>query len=72
MHMSELESQIRHKAYTIWEQSGCPEGCERLHWEQAAREVLSSGRMAATAAPAEKNRRVAKTAGAKGRARKAA
>jgi hypothetical protein len=71
MHMSELDAQIRQRAYAIWEESGRPEGCERQHWEQAAREVLSSGRKAGDAQPA-KGRRVAKTAGAKGRARKAA
>ena len=71
MHMYELESQIRQRAYAIWEQSGRPEGCERQHWEQAAREILASGRLAAEAAPA-KARRAAKSAGAKSRARKAA
>jgi hypothetical protein len=73
MHMSELETRIRQRAYAIWEQSGRPEGCERQHWEQAAREILASGRTseAAEAKPA-KSRAPAKSAGAKSRVRKAA
>lgn len=73
MHMSELESRIRQRAYAIWEQSGRPEGCERQHWEQAAREVLASSRTsAATETTAAKTRGPAKSAGAKARTRKAA
>ncbi len=43
MHMSQVESWIRDRAYSIWEQEGRPEGCERRHWEQAAREVMAGG-----------------------------
>jgi hypothetical protein len=73
MHMSELESRIRQRAYAIWEQSGRPEGCERQHWEQAAREVLTSARTSEGTEPkATKGRIPAKSAGAKSRTRKAA
>jgi hypothetical protein len=33
------EEIIRQRAYRIWEEEGRPEGRDRLHWDQAAREV---------------------------------
>jgi Protein of unknown function (DUF2934) len=33
------EEMIRQRAYRIWEEEGRPEGRDRLHWDQAAREV---------------------------------
>jgi hypothetical protein len=33
------EDIIRQRAYRIWEEEGRPEGRDRLHWDQAAREL---------------------------------
>ena len=33
---------IRLRAYEIWESSGCPDGLEKEHWEQAERELLDA------------------------------
>ncbi len=30
---------IAARAYEIWQQNGCPEGCEQEHWLQAEREL---------------------------------
>ena len=35
------EGQIRERAYSIWEQQGCPDGREHDHWGQAEREILA-------------------------------
>ena len=44
MHMTQVETWIRERAYAIWEIEGRPEGRERQHWEQATREVMARGR----------------------------
>jgi len=31
--------QIAHRAYTIWINAGCPEGCDKANWERAQQEV---------------------------------
>jgi Protein of unknown function (DUF2934) len=33
---------IRLRAYEIWERSGCPEGLDKEHWEQAEKELLDT------------------------------
>ena len=33
---------IRLRAYEIWEGSGCPEGLDKEHWEQAEKELLDA------------------------------
>jgi len=33
---------IRLRAYEIWEKSGCPEGLDKEHWEQAEKELLDA------------------------------
>ena len=33
---------IKQRAYDIWEQSGCPHGLDKEHWEQAERELLDA------------------------------
>ncbi len=33
---------IRLRAYEIWERSGCPEGLDKEHWEQAEKELLDA------------------------------
>ena len=43
MSMTQVDTLIRERAYAIWEREGRPEGRERQHWEQAAREVLAAG-----------------------------
>ena len=34
--MSDLEERIRRRAYHLWEEEGCPEGRELVHWDMAA------------------------------------
>ena len=63
MSMMHIDTLIRERAYAIWEREGRPEGRERQHWEQAAREVLAAG---------EAPRPSAKPKAAKTRSRKAA
>jgi len=70
MLISELDARIRERAYSIWEENGRPEGEERQHWEQAMREVLASGR--GETAKAARAAQPTKSAGARGRTRKAA
>jgi hypothetical protein len=43
------EERIRDRAYALWEQEGRPQGREREHWEQAAREVQDGGAAASSA-----------------------
>jgi hypothetical protein len=32
---------IAQRAYEIWQESGCPEGCEQEHWYQAEAELTA-------------------------------
>jgi hypothetical protein len=32
---------IAARAYEIWQESGCPEGCEQEHWYQAESELIA-------------------------------
>ncbi len=70
MHMAQVETWIRERAYAIWELEGRPQGCERQHWEQATRDVMSrnKGGSAEPVAPAAKP--AAKVTAAKGRSGK--
>ena len=63
MSMTQIDNLIRERAYAIWEREGRPEGRERQHWEQAAREVLAAG---------EAPKPSAKPKAAKGKSRRAA
>jgi len=47
---ADLEERIRERAYAIWQEAGCPQGCDQDHWLRAEREL------AATAKPAAKRR----------------
>lgn len=38
--------EIAARAYKIWQQQGCPEGCEEEHWRQAEQEILREGNFA--------------------------
>ncbi len=67
MSMSHIETLIRERAYAIWEREGRPEGRERQHWEQAAREILAAGEPARNSQKAKPGK-----AASKGRSRKAA
>jgi Protein of unknown function (DUF2934) len=40
--MQDLEQAIRERAYSIWIESGCPDGSADEHWLAAQREVLSA------------------------------
>lgn len=35
--------EIATRAYKIWQQQGCPDGCEEKHWWQAEQEILREG-----------------------------
>lgn len=75
MHMAQVETWIRERAYAIWEQEGRPQGCERQHWEQATRDVMSRNKGASAepaAAVAAKPAKAAATKGRSGKTRKAA
>jgi Protein of unknown function (DUF2934) len=37
----DLESEIRRRAYELYEQRGCPEGTEKEDWLAAEREILA-------------------------------
>jgi Protein of unknown function (DUF2934) len=37
----DLESEIRRRAYELYEQRGCPEGTEKEDWLTAEREILA-------------------------------
>jgi hypothetical protein len=37
----DLESEIRRRAYELYEQRGCPEGTEKEDWLNAEREILA-------------------------------
>ena len=67
MSMTHIDTLIRERAYAIWEREGRPEGRERQHWEQAAREILAAGEPARTLQKAKLGK-----AASKGRSRKAA
>ena len=67
MSMTQIDNLIRERAYAIWEREGRPEGRERQHWEQAAREILAAGEPARTSQKARPGK-----AATKGRSRKAA
>ena len=54
MHMAQVETWIRERAYSIWEMEGRPEGRERQHWEQATRDVMSRGKGSAAQPAAAK------------------
>jgi hypothetical protein len=40
--MQDLEHAIRERAYSLWVESGCPDGNAEDHWLAAQREVLSA------------------------------
>ena len=71
MHMTQVETWIRERAYAIWELEGRPQGCEQQHWEQAARDVMSRNK-GASAEPvvAKASKPAAKAAATKGRSGK--
>lgn len=35
--------EIAARAYKIWQQQGCPDGCEEQHWRQAEQEISRDG-----------------------------
>jgi hypothetical protein len=54
--MTNLEQQIRQRAYDIWVLSGRIEGCADDHWLEAERQIMMEqlGAAPATRAPARK------------------
>ncbi len=73
----ELEQQVRHRAYEIWESEGCPHGRDFEHWHQASLEfaalAVEDAPVNAEAAvkPAAKKQSAAKPATAKTRSKSA-
>nr|WP_114393476.1 DUF2934 domain-containing protein [Oleisolibacter albus] len=41
--MTDLDAQIRQRAYDIWQREGCPDGRQDEHWARAREEVLAEG-----------------------------
>ncbi len=37
-HDQARQDRIRHRAYRIWREAGCPEGDDRAHWSAAEQE----------------------------------
>ncbi|WP_158091726.1 DUF2934 domain-containing protein [Bradyrhizobium canariense] len=40
--MSDLEQNIRERAYQLWVENGCEHGKAEMHWLDAQREVLAA------------------------------
>ncbi|WOH55318.1 DUF2934 domain-containing protein [Bradyrhizobium sp. BWC-3-1] len=40
--MSDLEQNIRERAYQLWVENGCEQGKAEMHWLDAQREVLAA------------------------------
>ncbi|PSO30172.1 hypothetical protein C7G41_23045 [Bradyrhizobium sp. MOS002] len=70
--MSDLEQNIRERAYQLWVENGCEHGKAEMHWLDAQREVLAaalggvarlsntgSGKLKAKASAPRKKRRAA-------------
>ena len=56
------ESQIRERAYAIWEEEGRPDGREWDHWERASYEILARiGVVEEMATPKPKARKTMKS-----------
>ncbi|MGQ9371825.1 DUF2934 domain-containing protein [Azospirillum sp. A39] len=36
-----MDERIRQRAYEIWLEQGCPEGCDHEHWYRAEREIAA-------------------------------
>ncbi|MDZ4403979.1 DUF2934 domain-containing protein [Prosthecobacter sp.] len=34
--------EIASRAYKIWQEQGCPEGCDEMNWQLAEKELLSA------------------------------
>jgi Protein of unknown function (DUF2934) len=58
----DLEEQVRHRAYAIWESEGRPGGREGEHWHQAMQEIVN---LSCSLGPAAKAKGPAKKAPAK-------
>lgn len=41
--------QIASRAYKIWQEQGCPEGCDEMNWRLAEQEILGASPGAFTA-----------------------
>lgn len=37
----DVEQRIRDRAYAIWLEQGCPDGCDGDHWLQAERDIAA-------------------------------
>jgi hypothetical protein len=38
--MDDFEKRVRERAYKLWQEEGCPQGREKVHWEKA-RELVA-------------------------------
>lgn len=61
------EAQVRERAYDLWQQEGCPDGCAERHWQQAEQELraLDDAGQVGTSAPASSRRATKRSASAK-------
>ena len=53
----ELKERIRHEAYILWLEDGCPHGRDDVHWRQAEQLIHSLDAQRAEAAAAGVTRR---------------
>jgi len=51
--MDEREERIRQWAYRLWQEEGCPEGREAVHWEKACELVAIEENQKATTKPVQ-------------------
>jgi len=50
----DVEQRIRNRAYAIWLEQGCPDGCDGDHWLQAERDVAAQAGAAVDPEPVAK------------------
>lgn len=50
----DVEQRIRDRAYAIWLEQGCPDGCDGDHWLQAERDIAAQAGTVAVTEPAAK------------------
>ncbi len=43
----DVEQRIRDRAYEIWQEQGCPDGCDHEHWFMAEQEIAATAGVAA-------------------------
>ena len=49
--MDNYEKRVRERAYKLWQEEGCPEGREDVHWEKACELVAIEDNIGVTLKP---------------------